>query len=397
MTDVPLRGKRALLRLDLNVPLDQGKIRSQARILAALPTVQRALDAGASVLLMSHLGRPEEGAAGEANAQYSLRPVAHRLSKLLGREVPLVEDWLTHPPTVAPGQAALLENVRFLSGEKSDSDELGRRMAALCDVFVMDAFATAHRAHASTCAVARHAPAACAGPLLLREMQAVSRVLGDRAHSAGRVTAVVGGAKVGAKLRLLRNLAPKVDRLIVGGGIANTFLAAAGRRIGASLYEPELLDTACEIAGLGVLELPQDVRVAPAADRSAAVAVRSVDEVASDEAIFDVGPQSAARIHELLQHTDTALWNGPLGVFEDPRFAAGTRALAEAMAASPAFTVAGGGDTLAAVEHFGVGERIDFLSTGGGAFLQCLEGGELPAVAALQARADAGGNPGAVS
>ncbi len=384
MTDVPLRGKRLLLRLDLNVPLENGRIRSEARMRAVLPTVRRALDEGAALLLMSHLGRPRAGAPAMDNARYSLRPVAQRMAELLGRELPLVEDWLENAPEVAPGEAVLLENVRFLEGETRNSQALGRRMAALCDVFVMDAFAVAHRAHASTCAVAAQAPLACAGPLLLHELQVLSQALEGGPQSSRRVMAVVGGAKVGTKLRLLQNLACKVDHLAVGGGIANTFLAAVGRPVGASLYEPELLSTAREIAALGSLVLPRDVVVARTADRDGAAYPRAVEAVTAEEAIFDLGPRSTAHIAELLQQVDTVVWNGPLGMFEDARFATGTGALAAALAASPAFTIAGGGDTLAAVEHFGVAERIDFLSTGGGAFLHCLEGGELPAVAALR-------------
>ncbi|MDW8478980.1 MAG: phosphoglycerate kinase [Xanthomonadales bacterium] len=388
MAEVALGGRRVLIREDLNVPVEEGRIRSAERLEAALPTLRQALAAGARVLVMSHLGRPEEGRFDPA---LSLAPVARWLAAALGREVPLVGS-LEAVPEIVPGALALLENVRFNPGERRDDPALARRYAALCDVFVMDAFATAHRAEASTHGVIRFAPVACAGPLLAAELDALGRAL---ERPARPLLAVVGGAKVSSKLGVLEHLLGRVDALIVGGGIANTFLAARGLPVGRSLYEPELIPTAARILGraaeLGVeIGLPEDAVVAAEARADAATRVVPVTEVGAEDRILDVGPATAARHAEWIARAGTVVWNGPLGLFELEPFAAGTRRLAEAIAASPAFSIAGGGDTLAAVAAFGVADRLGYLSTGGGAFLEFLEGRSLPAVAALCARADSG-------
>ncbi|MCG3169802.1 MAG: Phosphoglycerate kinase [Pseudomonadales bacterium] len=383
MTDLELRGKRVLIREDLNVPVKDGRVTSDARILAALPTIRRALDAGARVLVMSHLGRPKAGASEEENAPFSLAPVAARLGELLGRPVPLLRDWLDGAPIEA-GALALAENVRFVKGEKQDDEALARRMAALCDIYVMDAFATAHRAEASTHGVARFAPVACAGPLLAAELDALGKALRAPARP---LVAIVGGSKVSTKLTVLDTLAAKVDRLIVGGGIANTFLAAAGLPIGRSLVEAELLDEARRLMAKTDVPLPEDVVVAPALAEDAVATVKDVAAVGADDMILDIGPRTATRFAKLLTEAGTILWNGPVGVFEIEQFAAGTRVIAEAVAASSAFSLAGGGDTLAALEKFGVGGRISYVSTGGGAFLEYVEGKQLPAVAILETRA----------
>ncbi len=383
MTDLDLRGKRVLIREDLNVPVKDGRVSSDARIVAALPTIRRALDAGARVLVMSHLGRPKADASDEDNAAFSLAPVAARLGELLGRPVPLLRDWLDGVE-IESGALALAENVRFVKGEKQDDETLARRMAALCDIYVMDAFATAHRAEASTHGVARFAPVACAGPLLAAELAALGKVLRAPARP---LVAIVGGSKVSTKLTVLDTLAAKVDRLIVGGGIANTFLAAAGLPIGKSLAEAGLLDAAKRLMTKTEIPLPEDVVVATTLAEDATATVKDVTEVGADEMILDIGPRTAARFAKLLTEAGTILWNGPLGVFEIEQFAGGTRAIAEAIAASNAFSLAGGGDTLAALEKFGVGERISYTSTGGGAFLEYVEGKELPAVAILESRA----------
>lgn len=385
MTDLDLRGKRVLIREDLNVPIKDGCITSAARIEASLPTLRAALDAGAAVMVMSHLGRPKEG---EFDPALSLAPVAAALGQALGREVPLVRDWLDGV-SVAPGQLVLLENVRFNVGEKKDDAALAQRMAALCDVYVMDAFGTAHRAEASTHGVARFAPVACAGPLLVRELDALERAL---AHPARPLVAIVAGSKVSTKLTILESLIDKVDRLIPGGGIANTFLAAAGQPIGKSLHEPELIDEARRLMAAaqakGVeIPLPVDVVVAGEFSEQAKGTVKAAHSVAADDLILDIGPETARRYAALASAAGTIVWNGPVGVFEFPAFREGTRVLTEAIAQSAAFSIAGGGDTLAAIDLFGVEDGISYVSTGGGAFLEFLEGRTLPAVAALQARA----------
>ena len=382
MTELDLRGKRVLIREDLNVPVKDGRVTSDARLLAALPTIRRALDGGARLLVMSHLGRPKAGASDEENAPFSLAPVAARLSELLGRPVPLVRDWL-EGVEIAAGEMALAENVRFIKGEKQDDETLARRMAALCDVYVMDAFATAHRAEASTHGVARFAPVACAGPLLAAELEALGKAL---AKPARPLVAIVGGSKVSTKLTVLDTLCAKVDRLIVGGGIANTFLAAAGLPVGKSLVEAELVEEARRLMTKTDIPLPEDVVVATAPGEDAVATVKDVNAVGAEDMILDIGPRTAARFAKLLTEAGTILWNGPVGVFEIEQFAAGTRVIAEAVAESAAFSLAGGGDTLAALEKFGVGERISYVSTGGGAFLEYVEGKELPAVAMLESR-----------
>ena len=386
MTDLDLADRRVLIREDLNVPLRDGEVASDARLRAALPTLRRAADAGARVMVMSHLGRPKEGVPDPA---FSLAPVARRLGELLEREVRLAGDWL-EGLDVAPGEIVLCENVRFLEGEKADDERLARRMAARCDVYVMDAFGTAHRAQASTHGVARFAPVAVAGPLLCAELDALSRAL---AKPARPVVAVVGGSKVSTKLGVLEVLSARVDRLIVGGGIANTFIAAAGHEVGASLHEPGLVEQAGRIreamrARGGDVPIPSDVVVADAPTDDATATVRAVDEVRVGEMILDIGPETARAYREVIGSAGTVVWNGPVGVFECEPFAAGTRALARAIARSPAFSIAGGGDTLAAIDAFGVTGQVSYVSTGGGAFLEFLEGKTLPAIAALEARAD---------
>jgi phosphoglycerate kinase len=386
MTDLDLRGKRVLIRADLNVPMEQGKITSDARLRASLPTIRQALDKGAAkVMVMSHLGRPKEGVYEE---QYSLAPVAKRLEELLGRPVKLVKDWLDGSWQQEPGEVALLENVRFLPGEKADDPELGKKMAALCDVFVMDAFATAHRAEASTHAVAKFAPEVCAGLLLMKELNALRQAL---EHPKRPLLAIVGGAKVSTKLGVLETLAQKVDQLIVGGGIANTFLAAQGLKIGKSLYEPELVPQAKRIleqakARGAEIPLPVDVVVAKELSPSAKAEVKAITQLAEDDLILDIGPKTAEHYAALIHSAGTIVWNGPVGVFEIDQFGAGTRKIAEAIAKSSAFSIAGGGDTLAAIEKYGVGEGIDYQSTAGGAFLEFLEGKKLPAVEILEQR-----------
>lgn len=387
MTDLNLHGQRVLIREDFNVPLDEtGRITSDARIRAALPTIQQALKTGACVMLMSHLGRPKEG---EFDATLSLAPVAARLTELLGVKVPLVKDWLKGVD-VGPGSAVLCENVRFLKGEKKDDESLARRMAALCDIYVMDAFGTAHRAEASTHGVARYAPIACAGPLLAGELEALERAL---QHPARPLVAIVAGSKVSTKLTLLDTLIKVVDQLIVGGGIANTFIAAAGYQIGKSLSEPDLIPEARRLmetarARKGSIPLPVDVVVARELAASAEADVRKAGEVGADEMILDIGPDTAELYVQLLKRAGTIVWNGPVGVFEFDQFGEGTRAMAEAVAESPAFSIAGGGDTLAALDKYGVTDRISYVSTGGGAFLEFLEGRKLPAVAVLEERSE---------
>jgi phosphoglycerate kinase len=381
MTALDLAGKRVLIREDLNVPLKNGKVTSDARIAAALPTLQKALGAGAAVIVMSHLGRPEEG---RFDAEFSLAPVAARLGELLGRKVPLVADWQANGVAVQPGELVLLENVRFLDGEEADGEALSRQLAGLCDIFVMDAFATAHRAQASTHGVVRFAPIACAGPLLAEELAALERALADPRRP---LTAIVGGSKVSTKLEVLDSLAEIADRIVVGGGIANTFIAAAGHAVGKSLYEPDLVVAARRIAGKVDVPLPVDVMVGKRFDEAEPAVVKLLDEVADDDMIMDIGPETARRWAASLQSAGTILWNGPVGVFEFDQFGEGTRVLAEAIATSSAFSIAGGGDTLAAIDKYGVRDRLSYISTAGGAFLEFVEGKALPAVTALAARA----------
>ena len=385
MSDLPLAGKRVLIREDLNVPVADGTVSSDARIRAALPTIQAALDQNARVIIMSHLGRPEEG---KFDPELSLVPVAKRLSELLGRNVPVMRDWLDGV-SAQPGQAVMCENVRFNKGEKKDDEQLARRMAALCDVFVMDAFGTAHRAEASTHGVARYAPIACAGPLLVGELEALERALEKPQRP---MVAIVAGSKVSTKLTILEALLEKVDRLIVGGGIANTFLAATGVDVGKSLCEMDMLDT-CRTLMTRARErgadipLPTDVVVATELAATAHADVRDIHEVSPGELILDIGPDTAERLAKLIASAGTVLWNGPVGVFEFDQFGEGTRMIANAIANTRAFSLAGGGDTLAAIEKYGVSEGISYISTGGGAFLEFVEGKRLPAVAALEERA----------
>lgn len=387
MTDLDLANKRVLIRQDLNVPIKDGQVTSDARIRASLPSIQAAAKAGAKVLLMSHLGRPEEGVQDEKN---SLAPVAQHLSQLLGQPVRLIRQYLDlEVIDLEPGEVVLLENVRFNPGEKADADSLAQAYAALCDIYVMDAFGTAHRAQASTHGVARFAPLACAGPLLAAELSALTKALSDPRPP---VVAIVGGSKVSTKLEVLNELSQKCDQLIVGGGIANTFLAAAGHQIGKSLYEKDLLDQARGLMAKVDIPLPVDVVVATEFSDQAATRTIAVDQVKEDEMILDVGPETAKQQAEILKNAGTLLWNGPVGVFELAPFAAGTQALALAIAESQAFSVAGGGDTLAAIDAFGVADQISYISTGGGAFLEFLEGKQLPAVHQLELRAQAASN-----
>jgi phosphoglycerate kinase len=385
MSDQALSGKRVLIREDLNVPIKDGVVTSDARIRAALPTIQSAIDAKARVLVMSHLGRPEEGRFSE---EFSLAPVAERLTALLGVKVPLKRDWL-NGVEVAPGEVVLLENVRFNKGEKKNADDLARKMAALCDVYVMDAFGTAHRAEASTHGVAKYAPIACAGPLLVSELTALETALEKPARP---LLAIVAGSKVSTKLTVLEALLAKVDQLIVGGGIANTFLAALGRNVGKSLYEPDMLDICKRLLEQSrqrdiVIPMPTDVVVATEFSAKAEADVKPVSAVGANEMILDIGPDSAEHLAGLVAAAGTILWNGPVGVFEFDQFGEGTRLLANAIARSRAFSLAGGGDTLAAIEKYGVEDGISYISTGGGAFLEFVEGKKLPAVEILEQRA----------
>ena len=385
MKALPLSGQRLLIRQDLNVPLEGGRVSSDARLRASVPTLQYALEAGARVMVMSHLGRPKEG---EPNGDDSLAPVAERLGELLDRPVRLVTDYLESAPEVDEGEVVLLENVRFNAGEKRDDEALAKRYAALCDVFAMDAFGTAHRAQASTHGVARFAPVACAGPLLASELDALGRALDKPARP---LVAIVGGSKVSTKLTVLDALADVVDRLIVGGGIANTFIAAAGHGVGKSLHEADLVDEARRLmraaeARGAAIPVATDVVVANEFSADAAATVRPVGEVGEDELILDIGPDTAEAMAKLLEGAGTIVWNGPVGVFEIDAFGGGTRRIAEAVAASDAFSIAGGGDTLAAIDKYGVADRVSYVSTGGGAFLEFLEGRTLPAVAVLQER-----------
>ncbi len=383
MSDLELRGKRVLIREDLNVPIKNGSISSDARIRAALPTVEAALSAGARVILMSHLGRPVEG---EYDVQFSMAPVADYLTEQLAKPVQLVSDW-RDGVALEEGGIALLENVRFNVGEKADDETLARAYASLCDIFVMDAFGTAHRAQASTHGVARHAPVACAGPLLAGELNALEQALTNPARP---MVAIVGGSKVSTKLTVLKTLSDKVDQLVVGGGIANTFLAAAGSPVGKSLCEHELIPEAAELAARTNIPLPPDVVTGKEFSAAAEASLKPASEVSDDDMIFDIGPEAAARIADIVNSAGTILWNGPVGVFEFNQFAAGTEVLANAIASSSAFSLAGGGDTLAAIDKFGIADKVSYISTGGGAFLEYVEGKTLPAVAMLEQRAAQG-------
>lgn len=385
MTDLDLAGKRVLIREDLNVPVKDGKVASDKRIRASLSTIEHARRAGAKVMLLTHLGRPREG---EYDKAFSLSPVAEHLSVLLGAPVRLIKDWL-QGIEVADGEVVLCENVRFNDGEKANDDNLARKMAALCDVYVMDAFGTAHRAQASTHGVAKFAPVACAGPLLAAELEALGKALDNPRRP---MAAIVGGSKVSTKLTVLDALSKVVDQLIPGGGIANTFIAAAGHAVGKSLCEHDLIPEARRLmdaasAKGGEIPIPTDVVVGNEFSESAPATVKRVDEVSDDDMIFDIGPQTAERYGQLMQSAGTIVWNGPVGVFEFDQFGAGTKLLGEAIADSSAFSIAGGGDTLAAVDKYGLTDRISYISTGGGAFLEFLEGKKLPAVAMLEQRA----------
>jgi len=385
MSDLQLAGKRVLIREDLNVPIKDGAVTSDARIRASLPTIQAALTAKAHVLVMSHLGRPEEGKFAQ---EFSLAPVAKRLSQLLGVPVQIKRDWVDGV-TVGAGEVVLLENVRFNAGEKKNADELAKKMAALCDIYVMDAFGTAHRAEASTHGVAKYAPVACAGPLLVSELSALETALEKPARP---LLAIVAGSKVSTKLSVLEALLAKVDQLIVGGGITNTFLAALGYNVGKSLHEPDMLDICKRLLAQAqrrgiVIPMPTDVVVATEFSATAEADVKPVGSVAANEMILDIGPDSAEEMGKLIAASGTVLWNGPVGVFEFEQFGEGTRTLANAIARSKAFSLAGGGDTLAAIEKYDIEDSISYISTGGGAFLEFVEGKKLPAVAILEARA----------
>ena len=380
MRELDLKGRRVLIREDLNVPLKDGQVSSDARIRAALPTIEAAVSAGARLILMSHLGRPEEGVYDE---QYSMAPVARHLSGLLGKPVQLISDWRAGVE-LADGEIAMLENVRFNPGEKKDDETLARAYAALCDVFVMDAFGTSHRAQASTHGVGKYAQVACAGPLLERELNALEKAL---ANPARPMVAIVGGSKVSTKLTVLETLADKVDQLVVGGGIANTFLAASGKPVGKSLCEHDLIPAARALMSKTHIPLPADVVTATEFSESAVASLKAADDVAADDMILDIGPVAAAEIAAILQQAGTILWNGPVGVFEFAQFAGGTEVVSRAIAESPAFSLAGGGDTLAAIDKFGIADQVSYISTGGGAFLEYVEGKVLPAVAMLEQRA----------
>jgi phosphoglycerate kinase len=387
MTDLDLAGKRVLIREDLNVPIKDGKVASDKRIRASLPTIEHAMNAGAKVMLMSHLGRPTEG---EFADEFSMRPVADHLSGLLGKEVKLVADYLENAPQIEDGEVVLLENVRFNAGEKKNDETLSKKYAALCDVYVMDAFGTAHRAQASTHGAGQFAPVACAGPLRAGELEALGKALDGPARP---MAAIVGGSKVSTKLTVLDSLSGVVDQLIPGGGIANTFIAACGYNVGKSLYEADLIPEAKRLMDAakekgGEIPVPTDVVVGKEFSESAEAVVKKVDEVSDDDMIFDIGPETAARYAGMMASAGTIVWNGPVGVFEFDQFGEGTRALGNAIAASSAFSIAGGGDTLAAVDKYEIADKVSYISTGGGAFLEFLEGKKLPAVAMLEERAN---------
>jgi len=386
MTDLDLAGKRVLIREDLNVPIKDGKVSSDKRIRASLPTIEHAMKAGAKVMLMSHLGRPTEG---EPADEFSLQPVADHLGGLLGKEVKLVKDYLDNAPEMNDGDVVLLENVRFNAGEKKNDEALSKKYAALCDVYVMDAFGTAHRAQASTHGAGQYAPVACAGPLLAGELDALGKALDNPARP---MVAIVGGSKVSTKLTVLESLSKVVDELIVGGGIANTFIAAAGHNVGKSLYEQDLIDTCKKLTAAakergGDIPVPTDVVCGKEFSETAAAELKNVADVADDDMIFDIGPDSAAELAEILKKAGTIVWNGPVGVFEFDQFGEGTKAISLAIAESDAFSIAGGGDTLAAVDKYDISDKVSYISTGGGAFLEFLEGKQLPAVAMLEDRA----------
>jgi phosphoglycerate kinase len=386
LTDLDLAGKRVLIRADLNVPVKDGKVTSDARIAASMPTIEHCAKAGAKVMVMSHRGRPEEGVVDEEN---SMQPIAEDMSAKLGKNVPLVKDYLDSAPEVADGEVVLLENVRFNAGEKKDDETLAKKYAALCDVYVMDAFGTAHRAQASTHGAGKFAPTACAGLLLAEELDALNKAL---ASPARPMVAIVGGSKVSTKLTVLEALSTKVDQLIVGGGIANTFIAASGYNVGKSLYEEDLLDEAKRLmeaakAKGGEIPVPVDVVVGKEFSDNAEATVKKVDEVADDDMIFDVGPETAGQYAEMLKNAGTIVWNGPVGVFEFDQFGEGTKAMGMAIADSNGFSIAGGGDTIAAIQKYDIYDRVSYISTAGGAFLEFLEGKTLPAVAMLEERA----------
>lgn len=386
MTDLDLAGKRVLIREDLNVPIKDGKVTSDARIRASMPTITDAANAGAKVMLMSHVGRPTEGEFSEEN---SLKPVADHLSNLLGKPVRLIRDYLDGGFDVADGEVVLLENVRFNAGEGKNNEDLSKKYAALCDIYVMDAFGTAHRAQASTHGAGVYAPVACAGPLLAGELDALGKAL----HNPKRpMVAIVGGSKVSTKLTVLESLSKVVDQLVVGGGIANTFIAAAGYPVGKSLYEADLIDTCKKLtadaeARGGSIPVPTDVVCAKEFSPTAEATLKAADAVLDDDMIFDIGPDSAAALAEIIKNAGTIVWNGPVGVFEFDQFGEGTKAISMAIAESAGFSIAGGGDTLAAVDKFGIEDKVSYISTGGGAFLEFLEGKQLPAVAMLEERA----------
>jgi len=386
MTDLDLAGKRVLIRQDLNVPIKDGKVTSDKRIRASMPTIEHCIKAGARVMLMSHLGRPTEG---EPADEFSMKPVADYLSDALGKEVRLVADYLDNAPELGDGDVVLLENVRFNIGEKKNDEDLSKKYAALCDIYVMDAFGTAHRAQASTHGAGTFAPVACAGPLLAGELEALGKALDNPARP---MAAIVGGSKVSTKLTVLDSLSKVVDQLIPGGGIANTFIAAAGHNVGKSLYEEDLIPEAKRLMEAakekgGEIPVPTDVVVGKEFSESAEATVKKVEDVADDDMIFDIGPETAARFADMMKAAGTIVWNGPVGVFEFDQFGEGTKALGLAIAESDAFSIAGGGDTLAAVDKYGIADRVSYISTGGGAFLEFLEGKKLPAVAMLEERA----------
>jgi phosphoglycerate kinase len=385
MKDLDLNNKRVLIREDLNVPIEDKRITSEARITASFPTIEFAAKAGARVMVMSHLGQPEEG---KFDPVFSLQPVAIRLSELLGKKIRLIKDMFADV-NVEPGEVVLFENVRFCKGEKKDNDELAQKMAALCDIYVMDAFATAHRAQASTHGVAKFAPVACAGPLLMAELEALGKALQKPMHP---LLAIVGGSKVSTKLQLLENLLNKVDKLLVGGGIANTFIAAAGLPVGKSLYEKDFVLQAQNLLDIAKkrgaeIPIPVDVVVAKEFSKGATATIKPVIMIEPDDMILDIGPETISRLVPIIKDAKTIVWNGPVGVFEFDQFGAGTKAIAQAVAASSAFSLAGGGDTLAAIGKYGVMDQISYVSTGGGAFLEFLQGDKLPAVAILEERA----------
>jgi len=386
LTDLDLAGKRVLIRADLNVPVKDGKVTSDARITASMPTIEHCLKAGAAVMVMSHRGRPEEGVADEEN---SLQPIADDMAAKLGKEVRLVKDYLEKAPQVAAGEVVLLENVRFNAGEKKDNEDLANKYASLCDIFVMDAFGTAHRAQASTHGVGKFAPVACAGLLLAEELDALNKAL---ANPARPMVAIVGGSKVSTKLTVLEALSEKVDQLVVGGGIANTFLKAAGHPVGKSLCEDDLVGTAQSLmekmtARGATIPIATDVVVGKQFDENEPAVLKKADEVADDEMIFDIGPDSAKELADIIMQAGTVVWNGPVGVFEFDQFGDGTKTISMAIANTKAFTLAGGGDTIAAIQKYDIYDKVSYISTAGGAFLEFLEGKTLPAVAMLEERA----------